>query len=90
MLVPVAVAPGLNGVARYLARKGYKVVEYGQHTQGVDAVVYLHTDQPNLVSSALPGTGKSGFPGVLLVDGYGKTPAQVHEILWRGSYEPLW
>lgn len=90
MIETVAVAPGLEGIARYLAQQGYTVMEYGRHTQGVDAVVYRHTDQHNLVSSAMSYSGSSGFPGVLLVDGYGKTPAQVHEILRRGAYEPLW
>ena len=90
MIQTVAVAPGLPLVARYLAGKGYRVIEYGRHSQGVDAVVYLHTDQRRMVSAAMAPPGRSGFPGVLLIDGYGKTPDQIHEILRRGSYEPLW
>jgi|GEM_PF-7076501 len=90
MIETVAVAPGLPQVARYLTQKGYRVTEYGRHTPGVDAVVYLRTDQPRMVSAAMQPPGQSGFPGVLLIDGYGKTPDQIHEILRRGSYEPLW
>ena len=90
MIETVAVAPGLPRVARYLAGKGYRVMEYGRHTQGVDAVVYLRTDQRRMVSAAMSSPGNSGFPGVLLIDGYGKTPEMIHEILRRGTYEPLW
>jgi hypothetical protein len=90
MIETVAVAPGLPQVARYLAEKGYRIMEYGRHTRGVDAVVYLRTDQQRMVSAAMSPPGHSGFPGVLLIDGYGKTPDQIHEILRRGTYEPLW
>jgi hypothetical protein len=90
MIETVAVAPGLAHVARYLAEKGYRVVEYGRQGQGVDAVVYQSTDHRGMVSAAAPSLGHSGFPGVLLIDGYGKTPHQIHEILRRGTYEPLW
>jgi hypothetical protein len=90
MIDTVAVAPGLPQVASYLAGKGYQIIEYGQHTQGVDAVVYLRGDQPRMVSTTMSSSGNSGFPGVLLIDGYGKTPEMIHDILRRGTYEPLW
>lgn len=91
----VAVQKGLNNVEAQLRSMGYEVVTLGAYNYPVDAVVYngsletsyiTNNNMPALTSSA---SGSSRNYGVLMVNSYGKSAAQIDEILKKRVYSPL-
>lgn len=89
----VAVENGLEQVAAFLHRSGYRVVAAGNYHGPIDALVYRDLHMPNtLESSNYPQsnvTMSDITSGVLMISAYGKTPEQIHAILQTRVYSPL-
>lgn len=90
----IALEEGLEDIREYLLNKGFHVVDWGNESLMVDAVVYrgrslaeIQTEQ--IMSAADPiydYTGNNSF-GVLLVNAQNKTPQEVYEIIKNRVYE---
>jgi hypothetical protein len=90
----IALEEGLEDIREYLQNKGFQVVDWGNQSLIVDAVVYrgrslakIQTEQ--IMSAADPiydYKGNNSF-GVLLVNAQNKTPQEVYEIIKNRVYE---
>ena len=92
-MMTVAVESGLDQVAAFLHRSGYRVVTVGAYHGPVDAMVYRGGHMPNAVEAGnYPQsnvTMSDITSGILMVSAYGKTPEQIHAILQTRVYSPL-
>ena len=89
----VAVENGLDQVAAFLHRNGYRVVAAGTFHGPIDALVYGGAHIPPTLESGNYPQANAAMPdvpgGVLMVSAYGKTPEQIHAVLQSRVYSPL-
>jgi hypothetical protein len=83
----VAIMGDMPNIATELWQRGYRVVQYGQYSGHIDAIVYGGEGlvRTNITVENVPGERA----GVLMVNADGKDIEDIETILKMGGYTPL-
>lgn len=86
----VAFEKGLENMRAELDRMGFNTVVYGEYSGWVDALVYDRNIDISSISNLAPEySGYDASYGILLVNSFKKSTAEVAEILRKRVYSAL-